>query len=111
MNPHDRFEPRDASTVTHLQGNILHYSYRTVEEHLRKIEYFSTIASGAYFERGIRSTWMHRLFSPVIRFVRDYLVKAGILDGKEGFRIAWLTATEVRLKYVKLARLWQAARR
>jgi hypothetical protein len=73
-----------------------------VQEHQSKIEYFSDIAAKAYKKKGKKSSWFKILFSPCYRFVRDYLIKLGFLDGKYGFIIAKLTAYEVYLKYKKL---------
>lgn len=105
MNPHDRFEMVERSRVRHLAGDLLHYSYKTIDEHRKKVDYFSTIAAKAYYLEGKRSSQLKILFSPVFRFVRDYIFKAGFMDGVAGFRIAWLIATEVKLKYRKLLQL------
>ena len=53
VNPHDKYLLDDSSAKTfHLAGNILHYSYYSVEEHYRQAEKFSTIAANALFEKG-----------------------------------------------------------
>ena len=102
LNPHDVFEMKDGVSITKIKGNILHWSYKSVQEHQSKIEYFSDIAAKAYKKKGKKSSWFKILFSPCYRFVRDYLIKLGFLDGKYGFIIAKLTAYEVYLKYKKL---------
>ena len=102
LNPHDVFEMKDGVSITKIKGNILHWSYKSVQEHQSKIEYFSDIAAKAYKKKGKKSSWFKILFSPCYRFVRDYLFKLGFLDGKYGFIIAKLAAYEVYLKYKKL---------
>jgi glycosyltransferase involved in cell wall biosynthesis len=102
LNPHDVFEMQEQAIVKKISGNILHWSYKSVEEHQNKIEYFSDIAAKAYMKKGKKSSWFKILFSPCFRFVRDYIFKLGFLDGKYGFIIAKLTAYEVYLKYKKL---------
>lgn len=104
-NPHDRYEMQQGSSIKHLKGNLLHYSYQTVEEHIRKSEYFSTIAANAYFQNGKKSSFVNIIVSPLFRFIRDYFFKLGFLDGKYGFIIAKIIAYEVFLKYKKLSQL------
>lgn len=45
MNPHDRYELIEGSNDTEvLHGNILHYSYSSVAQHIKQMKYFSKIA-------------------------------------------------------------------
>ncbi len=105
LNPHDKFEMQAGSKIETLKGKILHWSYHSIAEHEGKVEYFSTIAAKAYQVKGKKSSYFKIWFSPIFRFVRDYILKLGFLDGKFGFIIAKLTAKEVKLKYKKLMEL------
>lgn len=105
MNPHDKFEMDDNAKITLLEGKILHWSYTSVAQHEGKVDYFSTIAAKAYHAKGKKSSVFKILFSPLFRFLRDYIFKLGFLDGKYGFIIAKLTAKEVYFKYKKLSKL------
>ncbi len=102
LNPHDKFELISNSKSLMLKGNILHWSYSTLEEHKNKIESFSTIAAKAYFLQGKRSSQIRILFSPIFRFIKDYFFRFGFLDGSLGWFIASLTFKEIKLKYKKL---------
>ena len=101
-NPHDKYEMETGSSILHVAGNLLHYSYQTIEEHQKKSDYFSTIAANAYFAKGKRSSLFKRVINPIFRFVRDYVLKRGFLDGTKGWVIAVITAREVSMKYKKL---------
>lgn len=105
LNPHDKFILKDGSVIKHLRGNLLHYSYKTIEEHKHKVDYFSSIAAKSYFEMGKKSSRLKIIINPISRFIRDYFFRLGFLDGKFGFIIAMLSAKEVRLKYKKLFQL------
>jgi hypothetical protein len=107
INPHDKFEMIPTAKIIHLSGNLLHYSYQSIDEHKHKSQYFSTIAAKAYFNAGKKSSLAKITFSPIIRFTRDYFFKLGFLDGKLGFTIAKTIAREVFLKYKKLHLLSQ----
>ncbi len=101
-NPHDKFIMNNEASIQHLKGNILHYSYTSILEHRNKVEYFSSIAAQAYYQKEIKSSQLKIFYKPIIRFIRDYFFKFGFLDGKCGFMIAFLIAKEVKLKYKKL---------
>lgn len=105
INPHDRFEMQPGCVLSHIQGNILHYSYQTVAGHKKKAEYFATIAADAYFKAGKRSNIWKLFVHPASRFIRDYILKAGFMDGKKGWQIASITTYEVFKKYRKLLKL------
>jgi len=101
-NPHDKIEIPENIQALELKGNLLHWSYTSIEEHRNKIENYAAIAAKAYHEAGKKSSSFKIVLSPVFRFTRDYLFKLGFLDGKNGLLIATLTAKEVYLKYKKL---------
>ena len=106
INPHDKYELKDKSKITgHLQGDILHYSYYTVEEHYKQADYFTTIAAKALFEDGKKSGFIKTWLSPCTRFLRDYFLKLGFLDGKYGFIACKIMAYSTYLKYKKLNKL------
>ncbi|HOP13067.1 glycosyltransferase family 2 protein [Lentimicrobium sp.] len=108
-NPHDRYEltEKDATTA-HLEGNILHYSYYTLNDHHRQVEYFTTILARTQFNNGKRAPWPVMVISPVIKFLRDYFIKLGILDGRAGFTISRISAYATYLKYRKIRQLQQS---
>lgn len=105
INPHDEFFFNTNENIIHLHGDILHYSYYTVEGHYQQADRFSDIAAEAYFEKGKRSSFINLWFSPIIRFIRDYFFLLGFLDGTAGFRICYISAFTTYRKYKKLINL------
>ncbi|GAB4199069.1 MAG: glycosyltransferase family 2 protein [Bacteroidia bacterium] len=106
INPHDKFEMFEGDKVTgYLKGNILHYSYYTLDDHYRQVEYFTNIASKAYFEKGIRAYYWNLLVNPVAKFIDHYILHLGFLDGKAGWNIAKISAYATYLKYKKIMAL------
>ncbi len=102
FNPHDKAEAIEGSVLNHLDGDILHYTYYTIEEHVRKLDYFSTIAAKAYFEKNKQAGWFDLAIRPGFAFFRDFILRAGFLDGYYGWVIARFTAHYTMQKYVKL---------
>lgn len=106
-NPHDRYEPGPGSRIAHLQGNLLHYSYYTLEDHVRQVDYFTSIAAGDLFRRGRRADFVKLFLSPAAKSIGDYVFRGGFLDGWHGFVIARISAHATFLKYAKLRQLWR----
>jgi len=82
MNPHDRFEMQAGSTIGRLKGDILHYSYYTIEDHYKQIEYFTTINSKASFDKGKHAPVWKLYLAPAVKFIKDYFIRLGFLDGQ-----------------------------
>lgn len=104
-NPHDRFIENEMTNANHLKGNILHYSYYTLEEHILQLNKFSTINAQSEFNGGKRSSWFKIIFNPAFRFIRDYFFLSGWRDGFYGYVICRNNAYSTFLKYVKLKNL------
>lgn len=110
INPHDKYELFDKTAKTaHLKGDILHYSYYAVEEHYKQVEYFTAIGAKALFESGKKAGFVKMYLSPVARFLRDYIIKLGFLDGYYGFIACKIMAYSTYLKYKKLNELVKKA--
>jgi glycosyltransferase involved in cell wall biosynthesis len=103
VNPHDHVVMGEHSRTRHLSGDLLHYSYPTIRDHVSQINSFSEIAARAAFERGRRSNLaLDICLNPLLTFFKKYLLKLGVLDGYEGFVISISTAYGKFLKYIKL---------
>jgi glycosyltransferase involved in cell wall biosynthesis len=100
VDPHDKFE-MVGSSVGFLKGDILHYTYYTVEEHLRQADKFSTIAARELISQGKPVYFFKIILNPIAKFIRNYFLRLGFLDGYYGFRICWITAGETFQKYRK----------
>lgn len=86
----------------HLIGDLLHYSFYSVEQHLQQIEKFTTLSANVAFEKGEKSSNFKIIYKTVFKFFRDYCLKLGFLDGKYGFIICKNSAYAKYLKYKKL---------
>lgn len=105
-NPHDRYELFDGDKNTkHIKGDILHYSYYTIEDHYKQVNYFTDILAKAQHAEGKKAPFFVLILSPVVKFIRDYFIKLGILDGQAGFTISRISAYATFLKYKKLRAL------
>jgi glycosyltransferase involved in cell wall biosynthesis len=104
-NPHDKIELFDKTKTILAKGDILHYSYYTIEEHEEKSKKYAKIAAQALFQKGHNSSWLLIVFSPIFKFLRDYCFKLGFLDGWAGFKICYISAKVNYWKYKTLYKL------
>jgi glycosyltransferase involved in cell wall biosynthesis len=111
FNPHDRFFLNKGATRQFLKGDILHFSYYSVAEHLDQVNSFSTIIARSYFNRGRRVYISTIILHPLWRFLKDFLLRRGFMDGYYGFIVSVNSAHEVFLKYVKLRNIYKDTRR
>lgn len=88
-----------------LSGQLLHYSYYSVEElAARQVKYASMAAQKAH-QQGKKSPIGVLWLKPMWTFVRNYLFKGGIMDGKAGFIVCRMTAFYTLVKYTRLREL------
>lgn len=111
INPHDKYELMDGDkNAGHLKGDILHYSYYSIQDHYKQVEYFTNIASKAYYEQGKKAPAYKLVLNPVAKFIDHYLLHLGFLDGKTGFLISKISAYATYLKYKKIRDLFKQKR-
>jgi glycosyltransferase involved in cell wall biosynthesis len=94
-----------------LQGDLLHYTVRSLQEQRQKSEEYSKLAARAMFESGRRQWRAAKWFAAPWTWFRYFVLGAGFLDGYRGFVIARSAAHTVWLKYTKLGELVQQATR
>jgi glycosyltransferase involved in cell wall biosynthesis len=105
MNPHDKIILRQNCKVQFLKGDILHYTFNSIEEHLERNERMSSIAAQSLFDLGKKKHWSKIILSPLWSFLNGYFLRLGFLDGYYGFIIATQNAHLSFLKYQKFQRL------
>lgn len=108
-DPHDKIIMQPGTSTGFLEGDILHYSYYTLDDHYRQVHYFTDILSKSQFLRGKKAGLPVMVLSPVVKFLRDYFLHLGFLDGREGFTICRISAWATYLKYRKIRKLMMAS--
>lgn len=106
-NPHDKVILKDGQS-TKLNGDIHHFAYENLEEHIDQTKKFAIIAANAKFKQGKRTIFLiHIVLNPFYKFFRKYVLRLGFLDGYYGFIFSALTAY---LNFMKYSRLWELNR-
>ena len=107
-NPHDKYELFEGDQKSaQLKGDLLHYSYYTLDDHYRQVEYFTSIAAKAYAQKNKKAPVYKLILNPVSKFISHYFINLGFLDGRAGFRISRISAYATWLKYKKLRDIYR----
>jgi len=98
---HEKFELNSESSTDKLKGDLFHYSYYTIEEHILQANKFSTLGSKSLIDKNRKVYFYMLIVKPIAKFIRNYILRLGFLDGFYGFVICQITANETFLKYLK----------
>ena len=101
-NPHDKYFVN--GKTARLNGEIEHYTYRSISDQLSTIDKFSEISADGLFRKGSRFALVKMFFKPPVKFFETYVYKLGFLDGLAGFIISVLSSYYI---FVKFAKLWE----
>jgi glycosyltransferase involved in cell wall biosynthesis len=102
---HERLAGISKKDAELLRGDCYHYSYCSVNEHITKTKRFADLSARELFSLGRKASMMKLLFSPLVKFIRDYLLRLGFLDGRSGLCIAGISAYATFRKYASLRTL------
>jgi len=91
--------------LARLQEPLIHETYGSLEEVLDKINSYSGEGAQLLREQGKRGGLGAALAHGLWAFIRTYFLKAGLLDGREGFMLAISNAEGTYYRYLKLAYL------
>ncbi|HZX93695.1 MAG TPA: glycosyltransferase family 2 protein [Myxococcales bacterium] len=94
-------------SIGRLDAPILHHTYDSLEDCLRKMDRYGEQAARMLHAQGVRAGAWDVAARPLWRFVRGYLLRGGFLDGAAGAAMAWSRAYEGFRRY---ARLWELSR-
>ena len=99
---HEYWRSDSPQPIGQLKGDLLHYSFSSVNDHLTKIEKYSELSAREAVEKGKDATLAKIYFSPLWHFVSEYFIKMGFLDGFYGFVICRLSAYAAFSKSTKI---------
>lgn len=101
--PHYGFETK--GRTRRLTGDIIHYPYENLKQHVDKINYYTQIAAEEMHLKGKRAGVLTALGHGLARFLKIYVFRRGFLDGKAGFVLAVNSFFYAFQKYIRLAEL------
>lgn len=88
-----------------LHGDLLHESQESLEQYLAKQNRYTTLQAQRLFERGAPSSVLRMVASPLLRFVKFYVLRQGFRDGVPGLVHIAIGCWNSFIKYAKLREL------
>ena len=99
-NPHDHIVI-SSSNIVQLPGDIYHYSFDSISDHIKTIDKFTEIGADELVRKNrsfnILSPFTHSIWT----FLKLYIFKRGFMDGFAGIVVSVLSAMHVFVKYSK----------
>lgn len=92
--------------IKKLKGDILHFTYRHITDHMGRINLFSELGAKKLYAQQKKCRWYHLTLRPLLRFIRNYIFLGGFLDGFPGLVIAVLSSYALFARYAKLKEIW-----
>ena len=96
-DPHDKLSVN--GSTGRLAGDILHYSYVDLQDHIDRTINYGRIGAQTLIQRGENFKWYKLVFSPWMRFVRSMILKHAWRDGWRGWIIAYSSLLTCFAKY------------
>ena len=88
-----------------LKEKLNHYSYKNREQYKAKLLKYAKLQAEEILDKQSYVTPFHIIIKPSIRFLIHYFIKLGILDGKSGLIMSYLSAYGVFERYRELKKL------
>ena len=106
---HESVQMQPGASIGELSGDIIHKSVDSVKHHAAMLtERYAPLGAQAMFDRGKRTSALRIAAAGPVAFAKDYLLKAGFLDGVPGLTIAAFSAYHAALKHMMLYELQNA---
>jgi len=100
-----------AVTPGTLEGDLLHESATDLSDYLAKMNRYTTLAAEQLHANGRKAGLAVLVLSPVVRFVKFYVLRLGFLDGLPGLVHISIGCMSSFLKYAKLIELRRAKKK
>ncbi|WP_295007431.1 glycosyltransferase family 2 protein [uncultured Dechloromonas sp.] len=91
-----------AAAVGTLRGDLLHDSAETLAAYLTKQNRYTSLAADMALQAGKRASFGRLAFSPIVRFIKFYLIRQGFRDGLPGLIHIAIGCSNSFFKYAKM---------
>jgi len=95
----------EEARIERLSGDLLHYSYYSISQHIAQANHFTDMTAELAFEKGKNAGILKIIFSPMVKFIRDYIINMGFLDGYYGYVVCRISAQATFMKYAKVRQM------
>jgi glycosyltransferase involved in cell wall biosynthesis len=102
---HEKWEVSGATEI--FENYMLHFPHQTISEFLSEINFYTSIRARNLFKQNQKVSIFQIIFYPKAKFIVNYFLKLGFLDGIEGLVFAVLMSFHSFLVRGKLWLLWE----
>ncbi len=88
-----------------FKNPLLHYPHSTVTDFLKEINFYSSLHAESLKKEGVKPSLFRLIFNPLGKFISNYIVKKGFLDGTPGLITALMMSFHSFLARGKLFNL------
>jgi glycosyltransferase involved in cell wall biosynthesis len=85
-----------------LSGNLLHYSFNSISDYLEMTDRYTTLSAEEALQKGKNVSLLKLIWGPKFKFIQDYIIRLGFLDGYAGYVAYRLAANMAFVKYSKI---------
>lgn len=85
-----------------LKNKLDHFSYKNFDNYNDKLNLYSKLQAENLYKLKKRPNLYHFFIRPTYRFLWQYIFRLGVLDGKEGFILAYVHSFSVFKRYLQL---------
>lgn len=93
--------------TTNLNNPLYHYPHQSIAEFLKEINHYSDLRAQELFEQKKKINWIAIILYPKSKFILNFFIKLGFLDGLPGLISAIMMSFHSYLVRGKLWLLWQ----
>ena len=93
------------ASISHIEGDLLHYSYNSIRDHVMVSQKYAEIMSQQLYDQGKKSSTIKMWINPLAKFFKVYFQKKGYKDGVYGLIISWIAAYSTFMKYALIRHL------
>lgn len=88
-----------------LKNKLIHFSYSDYDSYKEKMLNYGKLKAKEEFAKGVRPNFYHFYLRPTYKFLYQFTVRLGFLDGKRGVIICYLNALSVAVRYQELKKI------
>jgi glycosyltransferase involved in cell wall biosynthesis len=105
LNLHEKFIMSNGATIGRLKGDLLHWPFASLQDHIDKMNKYSVIGAEEFHRVGRKANVLTPYIHYCWGFFRSYIINRGILDGRYGYLICSMYARSSFNKYKRLRQL------
>ena len=103
--PHDRIRAIEGAKVKKIKPVLYHDAHDSIEDRIATIKSHSTVAAQTKFDKGVKSHSFKKYIKTIWKFLSEYFLMLGFLDGYYGWIAAKTTAQYIYLRESKIIEL------